>query len=94
MTVRTYKDFIPPWQDMATLCAHICATPNTVNSWVEQKILPPPRKHGGKLMWKWSEVDARLTVGAPQGNPSTPANEIDDEIARDVKRAIEGHANH
>lgn len=34
VTAKTHPDFIPPWQDMATLCAHICATPNTVDTWV------------------------------------------------------------
>lgn len=90
MSTKTHPDFIPPWQDMPTLCAHICASPNTVNTWVEQGILPPPRKRGGKLMWKWSEVDERLTVGAPKGIPSTPEDEFD----QNVRRAIESHANH
>src|SRR5262245_24334602 len=54
----------PPWMDTATLCAHICAAPNTVDNWVASGILPPPRKRGGKLMWKWAEVDQYLTNGA------------------------------
>jgi len=53
----------PPWMDKATLCANICASDRTVDAWVEQGILPAPRKRGGKLMWRWAEVDERLTVG-------------------------------
>jgi predicted site-specific integrase-resolvase len=44
--------FIPPWQDLQTLCANICVSATTVENWVAQGILPPPRKRGGKLMWK------------------------------------------
>ena len=51
----------PPWQDKATLCAHICVCPDTVDTWVKEKILPPPRKKRGKWMWKWAEVDAKLS---------------------------------
>lgn len=83
-------EFIPPWQDTPTLCKNICATPNTVTAWVSERILPPPRKRGGKLMWKWSEVDEWLTVGPPQGTSDPQA----DEIRNNVKRALETRADH
>lgn len=57
----------PPWMDMPTLCAHICVSHMTVDNWVAQGILPPPRKRGGKLMWKWDEVDELLTKGKADG---------------------------
>ena len=47
----------PPWQDSVTLAAHISVSVSTLENWVAAGILPPPRKRGGKLMWKWSEVD-------------------------------------
>jgi predicted site-specific integrase-resolvase len=56
-------DFIPPWMDAPTLARHICISATTVDNWVARGILPPPRKRGGKLMWKWSEVDKALTEG-------------------------------
>lgn len=90
MVARTDPDFIPPWQDMATLCKHICATPNTVDSWVAKGILPPPRKRGGKLMWKWSEVDEKLTLGEPDGTPDTEA----DRIRNATRRAAENRAGY
>lgn len=89
MTAKTHSDFIPPWQDLATLCAHICVSANTVETWVAQGILPPARKRGGKLMWKWSEVDDMLTNGAVQ-SPDSRADEIRDA----TRRASEYRAGH
>jgi predicted site-specific integrase-resolvase len=53
----------PPWQDTATLAAHLSVSPDTVKNWAEQGIIPAPRKRGGKLMWRWREVDAKLAAG-------------------------------
>ena len=50
----------PPWQDAPTLCKHICISESTLDNWIRDGILPPAQKIGGKRMWKWSEVDARL----------------------------------
>ena len=68
--------FVPPWLDKAMLCRSICASDTTVDNWVAQGILPPPRKRGGKLMWKWAEVDERLTVGKVGGSPDDKGEEI------------------
>ena len=88
MTAKTHPDFIPPWQDMPTLCAHICATPNTVDKWVVDGILPPPRKKGGKQMWKWAEVDEYLSRDGSQSlDPEA-------ERIRNATRKAEGHAGH
>lgn len=80
----------PPWQDLATLCANICIAERTVDAWVAQGILPPPRKRGHKLMWKWSEVDAYLTNGQPGASPDAKA----DEIRNATRRAAESRAGH
>ncbi len=85
------SDFIAPWQDMPTLCRNICATPNTVDAWVAQGILPPPRKRGGKFMWKWSEVDEWLTVGKVAGSPETKAEEIRHGTRRAASENRTGH---
>jgi predicted site-specific integrase-resolvase len=50
----------PPWQDAPTLCAHLCISESTLDNWIRDGILPPAQKIGGKRMWKWAEVDARL----------------------------------
>lgn len=89
MTVKKDRDQTPPWQDMPTLCRNICASPSTVTAWVSQGILPKPRRHGGKLMWKWSEVDDCLT-GA--GDQSLDAET--ERITENVRRDIEGRSAH
>jgi predicted site-specific integrase-resolvase len=66
----------PPWQDSGTLAAHISISVSTIEAWVAQGILPPARKRGGKLMWKWSEVDERLTNG--ESSPDAEASRIRD----------------
>jgi hypothetical protein len=66
----------PPWQDKETLAAHLCVSSNTIENWATQGIIPPPRKRGGKVMWKWSEVDEMLTVGNAGGSPDRQAEAI------------------
>lgn len=83
MTALTYP---PPWMDMNTLCAHICVAPNTVDNWVADGILPPPRKRGRKLMWKWKEVDEWLTEGR-DGAPDAQA----ERIRRATQEGLQNH---
>jgi len=75
----------PPWMDTVTLCEHICIHPNTVDDWVSQGILPPPRKRGRKLMWRWKEVDEWLTNGQPRPPEVTLAERIRDGTAKTSK---------
>jgi len=71
----------PPWQDQVMLAQHLTISPSTVPLWVEQGIIPAPRERGGKLLWKWAEVDERLTTG--KGNsPDHEAERIRDETRR------------
>jgi predicted DNA-binding transcriptional regulator AlpA len=90
MTAKTYPNFVPPWQDIATLAAHICVSPATVDNWVRDGILPQPRKRGGKLMWKWAEVDEKLTLGEAGGEPETDA----ERIRNGTRRAAETRTGH
>lgn len=83
------KNHVPPWQDKATLSENICMSERGIDAWVEQGILPPPRKRGGKLMWKWDEVDEYLTNGGSA--PTDKATEIRNAARR---IATEGRANY
>lgn len=85
------QGFIPPWMDKEVLCLCLSgASPTTIDAWVNTGVLPPPKKRGGKLMWKWSEVDNKLTVGEAGGSPDSQA----DRIRLGTKRAsMERHAN-
>lgn len=79
----------PPFQDMATLCLHICASPNTVDKWVVDGLLPQPRMKGGKKMWFWPEVQEYLMRDGDR-SPDAEA----DRVRNNVKRDIEGRAGH
>lgn len=70
----------PPWQDRLTLAAHLCISPETIENWVAAGIIPAPRKRGGKLMWKWCEVDAWMTDGPP--TPDVTAGAIRENVRR------------
>jgi hypothetical protein len=73
---KAFLPYPPPWQDIVTLAQHLCCSTNTIENWVGQGILPAPRKRGGKLMWKWDEVDRKLTVGAEGASPDQEAERI------------------
>ena len=79
----------PPWMDRDTLSAHISVSRATVDNWVAQGVLPPPRKRGGRLMWKWSEVDEKLTLGEAGGSPDSQAERIHNGTRRALAEA--GH---
>jgi predicted DNA-binding transcriptional regulator AlpA len=87
----TDRKLPPPWLDKPTLCEHISLSDRGVDAWVVDGILPPPRKRGAKLMWKWSEVDDWLTNGKPGASPDAQA----DAIRKNTQRAAaEARARH
>lgn len=77
----------PPWMDAATLAAHLSCSVSTVENWAAQGIIPPPRKRGGKNMWKWSEVDERLSMGRVGEGPDPEAERL-----RNASRAAAAEA--
>ena len=79
------SSWVPPWQDKATLCMFLCLSENTVDTWVRQGMLPPPRKRGGKLMWKWSEVEKYL-----EGNDPQSPEDLAEGIRNATRRAAKG----
>lgn len=81
----------PPWQDRMTLAAHLCISPESVENWVRAGTIPPARMRSGKLMWKWSEVDAWMTEGNPEAPGSRPGS-IKDAVKRE--READARASH
>ena len=66
----------PPWMDTTTLAAHLCVSTRTLDNWAAQGVIPPPRKRGGKLLWRWEDVDRKLMEGESAGTPDTLAERI------------------
>jgi hypothetical protein len=88
MTARPHErsDFIPPWQDISTLCANTCLCEATVETWIKKGLLPPGRLRGGKRMWKWSEVETYLERGGADVplSPDAEADRVRDATRRAV----------
>lgn len=70
----------PPFQDLATLSAHICAAESTIEGWVKMGLFPPPKKVGGKRLWQWKEVERHLAANG-EGVPTL------DEVAERIRHA-------
>lgn len=51
----------PPWQDIATLEAHLCAHRDTIKKWIRLYGFPAPVIRGSKELWQWSKVNAWMT---------------------------------
>lgn len=64
---REKDKHVPAWVDKARLMLETCHSERGIDLWVQQEVIPPGRMRGGKLMWKWSEVDACLDRGATEG---------------------------
>jgi predicted site-specific integrase-resolvase len=80
------ETFVAPWQDISTLCRNICVSENTVDAWVKQGLLPPPRRRGGKRLWKWSEVERYLENGGADVSVSPDA--LADRIREATRNAV------
>src|SRR5262245_12296789 len=74
---------IPSYVDIAILCRELSISERTVDAWVRQNILPPPRQRGGKRLWKWAEVERYLDDGGPTPPPSA------DQQAEDIRNATQ-----
>lgn len=82
MTYKPQPNAIPPWQDAPTLAWHLSISLHSVENWVAAGIIPPGRQRGGKVMWKWAEVDAWMMDGNP-AVPGTRPGSIRDGVRRE-----------
>jgi predicted DNA-binding transcriptional regulator AlpA len=74
----------PPFQDIATLAAHICLGETTIERMVKEGRFPPPRREKcGKRLWVWAEVEKFL--GAPEDDGQISEG---DRIYEATRRAI------
>jgi predicted DNA-binding transcriptional regulator AlpA len=53
-------NYPPPFQDLRTLSEHICSSKSTIENWVRLGLFPPPKKVGGKNLWRWKDVEKHL----------------------------------
>ena len=76
----------PPYQDIETLCAHLCVSPSTVDHWMRLGRLPPAKvSESGKRLWKWKEVESCLDTWDERARQSSGSEA--ERITNAVKRA-------
>ncbi len=46
-----------PYLTIEELAAYVKHSPHTVRAWHKKRLLPPPFKPGGKLLWHKDEID-------------------------------------
>ncbi len=76
----------PPFMDLSTLSAHICAAERTIENWVSMGMFPKPRLQGGKRLWRWSDVERHLAGDSDVMH--TAYSDKAREIADATKRAL------
>lgn len=83
--------FIPRWVDKEILAMVTSNSPDTIDNWQAQGVIPPPRKRGGKLMWEWPEVDAALKRGNAEASPDSQAERIANGTRAELAEARNPH---
>jgi predicted DNA-binding transcriptional regulator AlpA len=73
----------PPFQDLATLSAHVCMAESTIENAVKMGTFPKPKKQGGKRLWRWRDVERHLAAEADDV-PTAPREHA--ERIRDATR--------
>jgi hypothetical protein len=78
----------PPFQDLATLAEHICASERAIENWVKMGQFPAPRMQGGKRLWRWKDIERHLAADADAA-PTAPADHAE-RIRDATKKALAG----
>ncbi len=87
MTARL--PYPPPFQDLATLSAHICMAESTIENAVKMGTFPKPKLQGGKRLWRWKDVERHLAAdddAAPTA-AGDHAGRIRDATRKELQRA-------
>lgn len=82
----------PAWVDKATLMRETCLGERTVDTWVKGGLLPPPRLIGGKLMWRWIEVDQYLVDGGARKQDCAVNEQEEIRAATERETNVRTHA--
>jgi hypothetical protein len=82
----------PPYQDLATLALHICASESAIENWVRLGLFPQPRKVGGKRLWSWKEVEHHLT--ANKLLEAASPDELAERIKNGTRQAVSRGEDH
>jgi hypothetical protein len=69
------KEKVPEWVDKARLCFEASVSERTVDALVKLGKLPAPRRLGGKLVWRWADVDRRIEQEGLNVSASDPFSE-------------------
>lgn len=86
-TIEREKDkHIPAWVDRKRLMLETCRSDEGIDDLVRNRVIPPGKMRGGKLMWKWETVDAWLEHG---GDPEHRAQQDSDRAAQ-MREAMQG----
>jgi predicted DNA-binding transcriptional regulator AlpA len=63
MSFKPFPGFVPPFQDLPTLAAHICLGASTIERMVKDGRFPRPRRNkAGKNLGVWREVEQFLAA--------------------------------
>jgi predicted DNA-binding transcriptional regulator AlpA len=81
-------NYPPPWQTKAVLAEHISVSERTIENWVQQGKLPPPRRIGGLLLWRWSEVEKFLDNGGANVPDGDATSTMQERIYASTREAI------
>ena len=74
----------PPWQDMATLSAHICLSADTISKLIRERGFPKPCLRAGKQLWNFRNVDSWLA-----DNPDI-VSDLAEKVRRATREAVNG----
>lgn len=65
--MKTATQSSPDYCSLATVARRLDCGETTVRDYVDRNLLPKPRRFGGLVRWKWSEIEDRLD-GLARGN--------------------------
>lgn len=93
MKAHQRPGFIPPYQDLETLAAHVCMGTSTIEDHIRRGMFPPHSKmQGGKKFWSWKIVERHMD-GEDKEAPLSPGQQLED-ITNAVRNEVSRAKNH